>query len=113
MQVWYETMWAEAGPSGINETKTVDIPSKDVLVSCALTKIIQLPSSEKLGLGLIVTTGQFITAEISITSYVQNGDPHSGNWQVVHGDNITSVTFTMFVVNGYAAGTGLIMTVNN
>jgi hypothetical protein len=54
-----------------------------------------------------------ITAEISITSYVQNGDPHSGNWQVVHGHSITSVTFTMFVANAYAAGTGLVMTVNN
>ncbi len=108
MRVWCETLTAQTGASGFHETKTVDIPSSHVFVSCALTKIIQAPSSVNVFGGEFITA-EFITANMAITSYVKDVDPHSGDWQAIEGHNITSVTFTLFVVNAYAAATGTIM----
>jgi hypothetical protein len=98
MAVWYEEIWAEeSGGNNFAETATVDIPSSNVLVSCALQQVNQQGGG-----------GQ---AKMSITQYVQNGNPHAGNWQMVNGDGITSVTFALTVNNTAAQGTGLIQTV--
>lgn len=99
MQFWYDDIWAEeSGGSPFSETFTADIPSTDVLVTCALQQVNQQGGG-----------GQ---AQIAITSYVQNGDPHEGSWQILNGNNITSVTFTLTVVNARAQGTGLILAIN-
>ena len=98
MKFWYEEVWAEeVGGNNFSETKTVNIPSSSVLVSCALQQINQQGGSGK--------------AQMAITQYVENGDPHEGNWQMIHGNGITSVTFALTVNNARAQGTGLIQTV--
>jgi hypothetical protein len=98
MQFWYEDIDAWAVNETFAETATVDIPATDVLVTCALQQVGQLGSN-----------GQ---AQIAITQYVENGDPHEGSWQTVAGNGITSVTFTLTVNNARAAGTGLILAIN-
>lgn len=99
MQFWYEDIWAqESGGSPFTENETVNIPPTAVLVTCALQQVNQQGSN-----------GQ---AQMAITSYVQNGDPHNGSWQIINGDNITSVTFSLTVNNARAQGTGLILAIN-
>ena len=99
MQFWYEQIWAEeSGGQPFTETFTADFPSTFVLVTCALQQVNQQ------GLG-----GQ---AQIAITSYVQNGSPVNGSWQILKGDNITSVTFSLTVSNAAAQGTGLVLAIN-
>ncbi|HEY1795984.1 MAG TPA: hypothetical protein VGG57_07680 [Stellaceae bacterium] len=98
MSFWYEEIWAEeSGGHNFAETATVNIPSSSVLVSCALQQVNQQGGG-----------GQ---ARMAITQYVQDGDPHEGNWQIVNGSGITSVTFALTVNNAAAQGTGLIQTV--
>jgi hypothetical protein len=98
MAFWYEEIWAEeSGGHNFSEVKTVNIPSNSVLVSCALQEVNQQGGG-----------GQ---AKMAITQYVQNGDPHEGNWQMINGKGITSVTFALTVNNAAAQGTGLIQTV--
>jgi hypothetical protein len=98
MEFWYEYIWAEeSGGSNFSEVKTVNIPSSSVLVTCALQEVNQQGGG-----------GQ---AEMAITQYVQNGDPHEGSWQILNGDGITSVTFALTVNNARAQATGLIQAV--
>lgn len=101
MQFWEQTIWAESTESvtgNITKTATVDIPSSNVLITCALQHVSQLGSN-----GL---------AQIAITSYVQNGNPQTGFWQILNRNNITSVTFSLSVTNARAGATGLIIAIN-
>jgi hypothetical protein len=99
MQFWYEHIWAEeSGGSPFTETFTADFPSTDVLVTCALQQVNQQGLNGK--------------AQIAITSYVQNGSPFNGSWQILNGNNITSVTFSLTVTNALAQGTGLVLAIN-
>ena len=98
MEFWYEEIWAEeSGGQSFSETATIDIPPSTVLVSCALQQVDQQGSG-----GL---------AKMAITQYVRYGNPHNGDWQMINGDGITSVTFALTVNNARAQGTGLIQTV--
>jgi hypothetical protein len=98
MAFWYEEIWAEeSGGTNFAETATVNIPSSSVLVSCALQQVNQQGGGSQ--------------ARMAITQYVENGDPHEGNWQMINGKGITSVTFALTVNNAAAQGTGLIQTV--
>jgi hypothetical protein len=99
MQFWYEDIWAEeSGGSNFSETFTVNIPSTNVLVMCALQQVNQQGGN-----------GQ---AQMAITSYVQRGSPFNGSWQILNGNGITSVTFTLTVNNARAQGTGLILAID-
>jgi hypothetical protein len=98
MKFWYDEIWAEEiGGSSFSEIRTVNIPSNRVLVSCALQQVNRQGGDGK--------------AKMSITQYLQNGDPHEGSGQMVHGNGITSVNFALSVNNARAQGTGLIQTV--
>jgi hypothetical protein len=98
MQFWYNWKWAEATNETFTEVFTIDIPSTDVLIECWVTQVNQQGSN-----------GQ---ADIAITNYVQNGDPYSGSWPILNGNNITSVTFTLTVNNARATGVGRILAIN-
>ena len=99
MQFWYDDIWAEeSGGNPFSETFTIDLPATAVLATTSLQSVKQQGSN-----------GQ---ATIAITQYVQNGDPHEGNWQNVNGNGVTSVTFTLTVVNAYAQGLGLILAID-
>ncbi len=104
MRFWYKTIWASEGsgpftdPSPFTESMTIDIPSTDVL---ALTFLQQVTQG---GIGG--------TAQTVITSYVEKGDPHSGSWQIMNGNDVSSVTFSLTVEEAYATSTGLILAIN-
>ncbi len=95
MHAWYKTIWAnESGGSDFTESATVDIPSTDVLVMCFLQQV------------------SGYSARVAITSYVEKGDPYSGSWQIMNGNDVTSVTFALTVNNCTAQAVGLILAIN-
>ncbi len=103
MEIWYNGVSAEAGAPVYTPSWTMNLdPSGStpegypVLITCALQQVNQAGSN---------TPWQ---AGISITSYIQNGEPNNGSWQALSLSNITSVTFTMTLQNASAHATMLI-----
>jgi hypothetical protein len=47
-------------------------------------------------------SGSSSTASAYVSQYVQAGTPHSGYWPLVSGPNFTSITYTLYVLNGDA-----------
>jgi hypothetical protein len=99
MQFWYETLFAfETGGNNETITRTVNLPSTDVLVFCSLQQFNGNGGSPQ--------------AQMYINQYVANGDPSEGNWQTINANNVTSVSFTLTVNNARAQGLGLILAIN-
>ena len=94
MQISYESVTAQnpnAAPFSESATITPSNPSAFDFITCALQQVDQLGAN-----------GQ---AQIAITAYVQNGEAHEGNWPILSGTNITSVSFSLTVASARAAAT--------
>jgi hypothetical protein len=102
MQTWTGTVSANnPGESNFVEPMTIDLGgSFSVLVTCAMQQVNQ------------VNVNSPWWAELNITSYVQNGNPQNGGGQLLSGDNISSVTFGLQVINAGAQATGVIFNTN-
>lgn len=50
-------------------------------------------------------------AQIGITSYYKDGQLFEGNWQEIHGDNITQVTFSLTVASANTQAIGVVLNV--
>jgi hypothetical protein len=98
VQFWYDDINAWAVNESFSETFTIDLPATAVLVTCGLQQV-----------GQLGTNGQ---AQIAITQYVEDGSPHEGSWQILNGNGVTSVSFTLTVNNARAQGTGLVLAIN-
>ena len=100
MQVLYEIITAQASEGlSMNEEAPVNIPpgvGGEILITSALQQVSQ--------------RGANGGAQIAITSYIQDGQLHEGNWPLLTGKNITSVTGSLKVTSAEAVGTVVVLT---
>ena len=92
MALWTEWVSAsETGGSNFTETAVVNLNgSYGVYASCALSQFNGNGGSPQ--------------ANMYISSYVQNGSPHSGNWNELLANGISSITVSLTVNNASAKG---------
>jgi hypothetical protein len=97
MQFWYDTIWAEeSGGNNFTETFTVNGIDAPILAQCYLQEVNGGGNSK-----------------ISITAYVSGGTPHENiDLQVLQGNEVTSVTFTLLVNNASARGVGMVLAID-
>jgi hypothetical protein len=99
MQFWFQVLLGDDRTGHDQHTvETINIPSTPVLAECYLNQVTQQGSNG--------------SAYIQITSYVDSGDPHNGNFQIIQGTAVTSVTFTLTASNTRAFGVGRILAID-
>jgi hypothetical protein len=105
MQWWFQEL-STGDPGEANpQVATVNIPSTDVLAFCSLQQVGK-------GLNFGLAQPAFGNAEVYISQYVADGDPHEGNWPLIGANDVTSISVTLSANGADAKGLLLILAIN-